>query len=109
MRRSTVTLLSACAATLVCMAIAASSGNSALPFALLGKVLASGSFQMIYLLPNEYFPPSVRATGFGLASSASRFGATLVPEIADDLSLTTSSLISACLVSAAAAAVWRKS
>lgn len=39
MRRSTATLLCSCGAALVAMAAAAASGCSALPFALLGKVL----------------------------------------------------------------------
>ena len=94
-----------CSVALTALALAAHADLAVSPVALAGKMLSAGAFQMVYLLPLASFPLELRASSFGVASSAGRLAAVVVPSLADKLSLETSSLLSAALAGAAALAV----
>ena len=61
----------------------AASGTAArrveLALALVGKVGAAGTFNVVYLLTSEVLPTSVRGAGFGLCNIAARAGGVLAP------------------------------
>ena len=94
-----------CGVALVLLALTSAADVPASPVALTGKLLSAGAFQMVYMLPGQFFPSSLRASSFGVASSAGRLAAVAVPSLADRLSLEESSLLSATLAGAAALAV----
>ena len=58
----------------------------------------------MYVLATEAFPASIRSMAFGLCASCARVGSIFVPSLATLLPLYASSLVSATLALAAAAA-----
>lgn len=104
-RRTTALTFGLCSAALAVLALVSAADLPASPVALSGKLLSAGAFQMVYMLPVQSFPAELRASSFGIASSAGRLAAVAVPSLADHLSLVESSLLSAALAGGAAVAV----
>ena len=104
-------LFGACAALQLGVALASLLGLGKLVamLTILGKMCTAGVMQINYLLPAQLFPPNLRSTGFGVASSAARVVCMVVPAVARDLSLPSACLITSTLALCAAVSIRRSS
>lgn len=110
LRRTSARLFGACALLQMGVAIASELGmlQAVALLTVFGKMCTAGAMQINWLLPTEFFPPNLRSTGFGVASSCARVACIAVPAVARDLSLPVASLITVSLALSAAVTIGRR-
>ena len=73
--------------------------------ALAGKAAVSGAFALMWILPIEVYPTTLRGAGLGFANVCGRLGGMLAPVVTAGLPLSAVSAVCCAITAAGAAAL----
>lgn len=101
-------LFLACTGVLAALSVASArmaSPAAVMALALLGKGCVSGAFTLMWVLPMELYPTTMRGAGLGFANVCGRLGGMLAPILTSGLPLPVVSALSCAMTAAGAVAL----